>query len=450
MGLFSEKSIFNRFKINLPSQIELRRLILIVFGLVFLFSTLLAESVNFTSLISAWSVLILSAYLLVYSIHNLLLFILFALLFYFNYSICMASYINVIEDMYFTTRFMNDIVSNTGINIILLFLLTIIFFIPLKLNKNELDKKSFKIPHLNNVLVITIGLVLVLTYIFFFQFEMPDVVGERGVPHALYEYAIQIFIVGFYFLGMHKFYLKILILLLLAFAVQNFLFGGRVIGIQLFLVYFLFFWGYRAKVKKLWPIVVVGLILLSIIGMNRGNADFSFKSIAQAIEHLKINSLTLDTAYSAYYTSLTFLKVQEVTSLLERSNLFLSFVKSIFLGGGVENCILPYYTNQFYLNYGGGILPLYFKFYLGWPGVIFSGILIALIVRVVNKIEEGAKAFQVVFAIFIVTMVFRWYLYTPLILFRGVIFLGVIYFFVNLTYNSFTIKRYQTKLRIRL
>jgi hypothetical protein len=359
----------------------------------------------------------------------------------------MASYINVIDDNFFTTEFKDDIVTNTGINILFIFLLSIIVFIPIRIKRYEFKKDSFVILLEQNSKLILTSLIIGLTYIFFFQFDLPKKIGDSGQPHPLYEYAIQIFIIGFYFIGRNKYYTKILIAILLVFALQNFLYGGRIIGLQLVLVYFLFFWGYKAKINKIWPVMIIGFLLLSVIGMNRGNADFSMESIRQAIRYLSKNSMSLDTAYSAYYTSLTFLKKLELISFGERIGLLFSFIKSIFFGGQVKNSVLPYVTGEIFINYGGGIFPIYFKFYLGWFGVFLSGLLVAAFVRIINRIGENTNGFIICLALFFVTTVFRWYLYTPLIVLRGVVFLVVIYLIVSLVHNSFRIKRFKSTLK---
>ena len=78
-----------------------------------------------------------------------------------------------------------------------------------------------------------------------------------------------------------------------------------------------------------------------------------------------------DTSYSAYYTSLTFLKVKEFVGVQTQLYLLFQFILYIFLGSKIVDSNLAVYTRQYYVHYYGGVLPLYMYFYLGILGIMF-------------------------------------------------------------------------------
>lgn len=385
------------------------------------------EMNDISIVLTAILILLLSIYNLIKSLGNWYLTIIFSCISYFNYSILMANYISIYEETFFTSL-VNDPVSKIGINILLLFMLVITLTMPNKIKKDTLKINSLiNKEKQNNILVIGISFILILILVY--GFGRPDVVGERGTPSQLYEYSLIFFIVGFYFSGNSKLNTSLITIILFLFAIQNFIFGGRVTGIQLIICWFLMLHSYKMNIYKLFPWILVLFILMSSIGSFRANFNLSTQSLMIILKDLLIKKFALDTAYSAYYTSLTFLKLEEFDGSIIRLGMFKNFILSMFLGGSrVANSNLASYSRQFYVHYMGGVLPFFFHYYLGWIGVIFSAYIVSKYCKMINKLSLSSSGLIKCISIFLVCHVFRWYLYSPSGLFRGVGLTIIIYY----------------------
>lgn len=369
--------------------------------------------------ITAIMILLLSIFDALISIGNWSLTVIFSCIAYFNYSILVANYLWSGNDMLLSSL-ANDPVSKIGINILLLFMVVVTLFLPKKINKNK-NEKNYFINNENKNNLLTLGIAVVLVLILIYGFTRPDLAGVRGTPSPLYEYSLIFFIIGFYFSGNKKLNISILSLILILFVLQEFLYGGRVTGLQLVICWFIMLYSYKTNIRQILPILIVVFIFLSLIGAYRAELNLSVRAIQDVLVSLVKGKLSLDTAYSAYYTSLTFIKVEGFSSVATRLDLFGKFILAMFLGGNkVADSSLAEYTKQYYEHYYGGVLPLYFHFYLGWFGVILSAIIVSLYCRLINKIDSESKGLIKCVGLFLVCHVFRWYLYSPSGLFRGV------------------------------
>lgn len=75
---------------------------------------------------------------------------------------------------------------------------------------------------------------------------------------------------------------------------------------------------YKTRVYKVIPWIIIGLIFMSLIGTFRTNLSLSINNLQNVFEELTKRKFTLDTAHSSYYTSLTFIKVEDISSVFER------------------------------------------------------------------------------------------------------------------------------------
>lgn len=432
--------LFNYY-ISKKNKTLIKNIIFLIFALIFLL--ILYNGVSFFEIkILSYSLILMLLYLLYRVRKNIYLFLIFSLIFYFNYSIIIANYLKVNPTNYFAT-FSNDHVSLLGMYILYIFHLSLILFLPLEINREK--KRLLSSSKSNKSLILMIMLLSVLVYILITQFKIPQISGLRGKASPLYEYSIIFFIIGFYFFGKIKFYRYLLTILLILYILQDFFFGGRITGLQLILMYFIIFYAHNIKIIKVIPFIVSGFIILSIIGEYRGDIKLSLNVINNIVSELFEKMFALDTAYSAYFTSLTFLKVKELTSFSEVINLFKKFVITMIVGGRISNHNLPKYTSNYITHYGGGLLPFYFYFYLSWIGVLLSSFLISFYIKIINNIKKRSKGLKKCVMVYIVATVFRWYLYSPSNLLRGIILMCLTYFmsilimnFEKLVFNKFS------------
>ena len=358
-------------------------------------------------------------------------FFLSLFIFWFNYSIFYANYFSNIQSSFFDDAYTDY--GLYGFKIVLCFTCLLSIFTPLcRKDKTEREIKIFDYNGSSNNVLIIIYLIL-LAVIMIVGFGRPTEQGERGTPTPLYEYSTILFIVGYYFLGKNKLYRIISSIILLLYCFQNLFFGGRITALQLLLILFFFFYDSR---KINWTIVlicgVVGMVIFSSIGEFRANFRLNISFLQSATQAIKKDMGTLDTAYSAYYTSLTFLKVKTVTSVSDRLLLFWEFIKSIFLGGSVPNSSLAQVTMQYYQHYEGGVLPFFGYFYLGPMGLVLFSALIAWYLCIIKKIKSDSSGFKKCFVVYITITTPRWYLYSPSQLLRGVLLLLIV--FVGMKY----------------
>jgi hypothetical protein len=408
-------------------------LLVLFFFLLFLSFILLGkESIN--KLMFSWSIIILMMYLLFKTKDNIMLFTVYSIIAYCNYSIVVTNYLNPLTSSYFIS-FSEDYISYLGLIILFVFTLLLVLTIPIKIIPTYLNEPNFIKKNDRNTFFITSIIVIILIYILIFQFNRPDVAGLRGSPAPLYEYSTIFFIVGFHFAGKNQKAKLILTLLLFTFALQNFIFGGRIIGVQLLFIYFIMFYSHKVRIIKLIPFIIIGFIMMSLIGMDRASLLLSAQAIKDVLKNIENRMFALDTSYSAYFTSLTFLKVREILSISDRLDLFMKFMLSIIFGGRIENSSLPLYTRSIYLHYNGGIFPYYFYFYLGWFGVIISTFLIRIYTHFITNKEMRVNGFKNCISVYFVATTFRWYLYTPLIILRGVMLFIIVYFGFQLIYR---------------
>ncbi|MFU0799096.1 MAG: hypothetical protein ACFWUE_00305 [Xylanivirga thermophila] len=389
-------------------------------GLIFSWNCMISFEMNNIQIkATAIMILVLSIYNVLICIGNWYLTIIFSCIAYCNYSIIMVNYLSRIYNTLFTSL-ADELVAKIGINILLLFILVLTVLLPNKINKKSFHKNPI-IYKKNRNNFIVLGICLILILILIFGFGRSDVRGERGSPTQIYEYSIIFFILGFYFCGNTKFNISMLTIILALYALQNFIYGGRVTGLQLIVCWFIMVRSYKTNIYKALPWILILFVFMSLIGIFRANFNLSIDCLKNTVKELMQKKFSLDTAYSAYHTSLTFIKAEFISSNAVRLKMFKKFLLSMILGGSrVENSSLAEFTRKYFVHYNGGILPFFSHYYLGWFGVVFSAVIVSLYCRLINKLDFNTNGLKKCISVFLVCHVFRWYLYSPSGLIRGV------------------------------
>ncbi len=379
---------------------------------------LVAAAVIVISVIGAWRVR-----------NNWFAFIIYAFLAYSNYSICIASYL-VGLDNFFTqiVETMKEPTAVLGMTILFIFTLGMVLIQPKAAQRKAEPMLTTATP---NVFAYWI-LVAVLGLIFLFNFARPSEEGARGSGGTLYEYSIILFIIAFFYSG--NWGERLLLLgILAAYALQELLYGGRIVALQLLILAFLLLFQHRVTVLQCLPVAVVGVLVLTVGGFMRGNFQLSADTLTAAWNSLSYSWFAFDTAYAAYHTSMTFLAVADIVQPWTRLVMLGKFFLSMVVGGSLAaGSNLPEYTHDFFFHYYGGMLPYYMYFYLGYPGV--AGILLvikAFMKECFVKSPEGGNFTKCVL-LYLVATCPRWILYSPNSLIRGVMLLFVVHFCVKL------------------
>ena len=360
-----------------------------------------------------------------------LLFVFFCIT-YCNYSICVANYISRLN-IYFA-GYSGTEIGSQGVRILLLFSALLYFAAPaaypLKTEYGRMEKISLISNNKYNPFIV-IGLIIILAFIWVFGFGRPDVIGQRGSPSTIYEYSIIFLIISFYYSGKDKKLIAVTVIACIAFAMQNFIFGGRITGVQILAMVVLVLFVDHLKLGRVIPLGALFFIIMTGIGELRGEILTSNLSIRSIISQLIEEKFALDTAYSAYFTSMTFLDELSNITASTRWYLFTRWVLSMFLGGSVTDSNLAIYTRQNYVHYNGGVLPFFAWFYLGLIGLAFLGFYLRFLFKTISKAGDNSGGLVRCVALYITCTCLRWYLYSPSQLIRGAMFMCLAYGLCN-------------------
>ena len=381
--------------------------------------------------------LLTNIYMLLMSRKNFLLFIIFFIILFSNYSIIYANFMARFDDVVFTSILSAE-TTNISLNILVLFNLFLFLFLRWnRVQPNPTDNIFVNPDNEERYLIYILGFLLVV--VFFIGFTLPEEEGERGSPSPLYEYSLIFFALFFYYCGQNKKYVIAGLFMVLMYTIQNFVFGGRILGIQFLLCAYIMLFMHRLKM----PIIIAGItsmfVVLSVIGVVRGQLLAGNFEIGSILSSLAKSGFALDTAYSAYYTSESFVYIMDKFTMPEVLAYFWEFTKSIFIGGNPD-MVLTSVSSDHVVHYGGGVIPFYFYFYLGGLGILISAVLVAIYLNIIIGLKETSSGYKKILTVWVVSTTFRWYLYTPLGLLRGVLFLTIVYYsfaFLLLFLNRF-------------
>lgn len=367
--------------------------------------------------------LLINVYMVVCSKDNFLLFVISFFMLFFNYSIVFANYSGQID--FVITDGITPRVKSVSMNILSLFTCSLLFFVKWeKISKNVADVYLDKHKR-NDLLVIALSVALFLIYSF--GFTRP-IMGERGVATPIYEYSSILMAILFYYSGNNRWYLIIGRVFVLMFALQSLVFGGRVDAIQFLLVMFIMNYMHKMKMHLVIIIMIFAFFILSLIGAVRGEFLSGDFDVGNIFRNLAKGGFANDTSYYAYYCSESFVYVKDLLSSDRVIQLFWDFIKYIFIGGKAgEDAFLPDVTQGYVTHYNGGITPFYFYFYLGIPGILIAGLLVSFYINLAISVRKYSSGYFKMVVLWVVCSVFRWYLYTPFPLLRGVIFLSLAY-----------------------
>lgn len=368
-------------------------------------------------------VLAVNIYMLLKSKNNFLFFCVFFIIFFSNYSIIYVNYIHYTENSF--TYVLSPKVSIISLNILVFFNLVLLLFV--KWNSIRVTTNIGLIDKRNKNNVIVYSLYILLAIIFVFGFKKPEFEGGRGEPSPAYEYSLILFILFFYYCGNNKVHTLGGLFFVFLFSMQNFVFGGRIMGLQFILCTYIILYMHKYRMSYVYVGMGIMFFLFSLMGQVRGELLSGNFSLDGLFVSLAEEGFALDTAYSAYHTSTTFVYILDNYTAGEVLKLFWEFLKSIVVGGNPDY-VLTSITRESLYHQGGGVIPFYFYFYLGIVGVFLSACLVAYYINLGVRASTFKSGFKKCLLVWVVSTGFRWYLYTPLLLLRGVLFLAIAYY----------------------
>lgn len=358
---------------------------------------------------------------------NWYLFTIYSCILYCNYSVLITLYLtrDVMKSIF--TTYAGTATGIQGLNILCAFSLLMLMAAPKIYTEGKNNIKSLIVDNRDNPFLV-ISLIILLILVCILGFGRPEVRGQRGSPSAFYEYSTILVIIGFYYSGSRPIFRRALVFISAMYALQNFIYGGRVTGLQLMLI--IIFSLYAEKLSFL-PLAFLGaivFILMAAIGSHRANLVLSGNVISGVISSLSKGKLALDTAFSSYHCSMTFLDTLNFTGWGQRLYLFSRWLLSMLLGNSVSDSQLALYTSNFFAHYGGGILPYFGYFYLSLPGLVFMALYCAFIFSLINKSGASENGLIRCISVYVTTTVLRWWLYSPSQIIRGVMLVCLVWY----------------------
>ncbi len=249
------------------------------------------------------------------------------------------------------------------------------------------------------------------------------------ISKSIYEYSVILLIFSLVMTdkyNAHIFYSEIIIGVLGMLA--NFLSGDRIVGLQFALALYIIYFQKKLSASVIMITVFIAIVFLSYSGSNRQDfAPFDIPGMINSLSVISERMMTLNTSYSAYFTSLRSLEYMEVITIAERVTLILHYLGSLVLGSyyPYEEANLAVYTFELgYKHSYGSYLPLLMYFYIDYVGVM---LITYLMVRYGLKIPTTATTIlSRVTVVYTASTFFRWYLYSPTMTLRGIILIMAI------------------------
>lgn len=418
-------------KIN---ETKLLKLVLLVIAIIVVTYNLVTENYGYiNNLMASTIVIVCSAYNVIKCRKSYQFLILGFVLFYFNYSTIMYHYLFFAREKEAFMVYANSSYSGAAINYLAIF--WIVWVLCFKYNKIVFAQRSFSRNYFcpKNVII----LLSVLLFIFIFGINRTR--GDSYMPNItpIYEYSYIFFLFAFYYAGKNKILRNILLFFAALFILQDLYLGGRVSSLQLTIVILIQVFPKIINGQNILLGSGIGLMLMNVIAIYRVQFNTENISIKYIVTQLIKNFGVLDTAYYAYYSSITHFVLKEQISFSNRITNFIGFLGNI-IGIDIRGYMVlsPLANRNGYVNMGGGWYFSYFAYWMGVVGVIVSSLLLVSILNYLNK-RKSSQILPALLIIIICASSFRWYLYTPLAFYRNILLTIIVHFlFLHISKHS--------------
>lgn len=368
----------------------------------------------------SYIILVLDLWMAIRNRHNVILFFIYIVMIYFNYSFLYGLYIferPILPAFYI--RFSNDVILGKGIYMVTLF--TVILFIIdiiTKGNKEAIEDAFFLKEEKQNIVISWI--LLIITFV------------SSLIWWMVYEYAGALVILAILYSGKNKaFKFACTLYIVLSFLWLN-MHGQRIPGLCFPIIGMFMLYSSRINFKHIVAGVIVGILAMTYSGMV--NDTHGEATMRDAVTKLSEGGGVLDTCQFSYMSSEIGIKVaDDILTDSERQEYLKQFLKSQVLPNSrnVDNCKMCKITKHYYKHYDGQFMPHTWYFYLGWFGAVFSGFFVGIYLIVIKKLNINSGNLAIITSMWTVSMIGRWYLYEPNALIKGYIFLLIMYAVCN-------------------
>lgn len=305
---------------------------------------------------------------------------------------------------------------------------------------NKAEKASVPVKEVlrkNNPIIAYVGL-LGIAYILIFCITRSTGINYVANKNPLYEYGILVFVMVWYYSKNNKIAEILLAVAAAIYIGQALYYGVRssafILGVMVFMM-----------VLKKSPGIF--MVFLAILGIAVANLFVVYRTSQQLpitevlgkyFQTMKITDFFSETAGDSYYTGIAIVASRQFSE----SPLYhlYKFVISIFTGGSsalAEGSVIEQYTKTIIPIPGGGVYPAYFYFYGKYIGVVSGAVLLGTIIR---WYFTQKTSYHILATYMIAVFSLRWFIYSPLPLFRMCIFVYSTLFFLCYFFDKIYVK----------
>lgn len=266
---------------------------------------------------------------------------------------------------------------------------------------------------------------------------------------TIYEYFVMIYILAYYYSSKSKISNLFLMLLGFFYIIQDFYYGGRISSVQLTILSAILFFP-KVKFKHILLLLLPAYLTLRLVEIYRTSNSFFDMNFLSVFANFKnpLENYQWNTFAEVLYSSsgLVYAK-NAVHTIIERLISFTDFIINIFIGGVRPfGNIISYISANISPVGGGGFLPAYFYYWLGWGGVILISFFVVKMLNLESK--ERLNDFWKIVYILTLSMFPRWFYYSPLILIRFILFNFLIIYSILKIIDLLT-KKYLHRIQVK-
>jgi len=382
-----------------------------------------------------------------FNILTIFLILTIFIFYYFNYSHFLVffififfSFIDILPEFISSTKttfgvfFYNDILYSKVLFILLVFF----FFLLLFFKKPKILILYEKFPNkILNLFSISIMILIILFGIDRSNFSV-QVYSNR--ISTFYEYFVLFFIISFITSKgiINKF---LLLFLCLLFITQDFYFGGRISSLQLLFALF-YFYSAKFSLFHLLFFVFFGYFLFDYIQFYRSFYLTPFEYIFSLFQNQPDNYIKISTFGDVLYSSSALVMGRDsLYSSYDILSFSTEFVISIFIGGSVDSNIISFISTDVSPLGGGGFFPVYLYFWFGFFGVFLSSLFVSFLLNYFSINKHNNSMYFYVTKILFISLLPRWFYYSPLNLFRYIFVNFTVFYFFLLLFHLVTKKK---------
>ncbi len=343
---------------------------------------------------------------------------------YFNFSFIITKYIGtpstLLNAIYLGIKEEKTMII--AIDLLILMFSVINYFFPKIVKSNDFSNEVVEYNSNNNIIIIGF-LMLLGIYLY-------HVLNNITRTTTLLEYSIILFIIELYMTKKRKKWKIATEILMIVFAVSALYYGDRIAVLQIILADVLINYIDKFKKKTILLITILGLFMFTLFGIYGDYLDkgirLQYISVGETITALSDRRFAIDTSVAAYHAGLSIVESSQYYTINYRLG---NAAKYLFVYTPLGSKYSKYTSlnrevRKYRGNIGGGYITSYFYFWFSWMGPIIIGLYFSFLLnRLKNK-----NQYEYLLKIFILSTMPRWYMYSPDLLFRGVIIFSIVYF----------------------